>query len=74
MVTKQPFLLGEEVLTASVALAIARDKRKLVINATIARKIAASHETVQKIVNDGETVYGINTGFGTALYYRHQCQ
>ncbi len=58
------FLYGEGYLTAGIALKIARNE----INGTISKstriKIRKSKQIVENIVNKGNAVYGINTGFG----------
>ncbi|MDQ1351798.1 MAG: histidine ammonia-lyase, partial [Acidobacteriota bacterium] len=58
------FHYGEDKLTAGVALEIVQGLRKGVIADKAARRIDASRDAVQSIVERGETVYGINTGFG----------
>ncbi|MCM4167725.1 Histidine ammonia-lyase [Arenibacter antarcticus] len=62
--SKKVFLFGEGYLTAGMALSIARGTTKGEIS-TIARKsIKSSCDVVANIVEKGEPVYGINTGFG----------
>jgi histidine ammonia-lyase len=61
---KKPFHYGEDKLTAGLALEIARGLRKGLIGKKAAKRIDASQEAVNSIVEKGETVYGINTGFG----------
>lgn len=58
------FHYGEDKLTAGAALEIAQGLRKGIIADKAARRIDASRDAVQSIVERGETVYGINTGFG----------
>ncbi len=58
------FNYGEDKLTTGLALEIARGLKKGVIGTDAAKRIAASQEAVSSIVERGETVYGINTGFG----------
>ncbi len=58
------FYYGEEQLSASLALEIARGHRKGIIDSKTALQIDKSQEAVNAIVARGETVYGINTGFG----------
>ncbi|NJB71067.1 histidine ammonia-lyase [Saonia flava] len=62
--TPKTFLLGEEHLTASIAISIARGLTKSVISNQQRSKIKASAQKVATIVAKGEVVYGINTGFG----------
>jgi len=58
------FLIGEDWLTAGIAISIAEGKTQLVLSATAREKIRASAAVVQRIVEKGDVVYGINTGFG----------
>jgi histidine ammonia-lyase len=60
----KPFLYGEDTLTTASALEIAQGLKKTVIGEKAARHISASRDAVNGIVQRGETVYGINTGFG----------
>ncbi len=58
------FNLGEDHLTASIALAIADGKTKMKLSNSVQKKIKSSWKIVQDIVEKGHPVYGINTGFG----------
>ncbi len=58
------FNYGIDTLTISKALAISRGECRGVLSKEAVAKIEASHQKVQNIVAQGETVYGINTGFG----------
>jgi histidine ammonia-lyase len=58
------FHYGEDKLTAGLGLEIAQGLRKGIIAAKAANRIDASRDAVKSIVERGETVYGINTGFG----------
>ncbi len=58
------FFLGEDWLTAGLALAIAEGKTKMKLSKSARKKIVASWKIVQVIVEKGDPVYGINTGFG----------
>ncbi|AKA35347.1 histidine ammonia-lyase [Flagellimonas lutaonensis] len=58
------FFFGEDHLTAGTALAIARNQVKASISATTKANIQKSAQAVSNIVEKGEPVYGINTGFG----------
>lgn len=58
------FYFGEHHLTASIALGIAKGSVKGIISADYLKKIEESNLRVQNIVAKGDTVYGINTGFG----------
>ena len=58
------FLYGEEVLNCSRAMAIARGKVKGQLSEVARKRVRESQLVVEKIVEKGEAVYGINTGFG----------
>lgn len=58
------FHFGEHHLTASIAIGIAKGSVKGIISADYIKKIEVSNLRVQNIVTKGDTVYGINTGFG----------
>ncbi len=58
------FNYGKDILTVGTALAIASGKCKGLMNEEVKKKVQASHRLVQQIVEEGKTVYGINTGFG----------
>ncbi len=58
------FHFGEDHLTAGIAIGISDGGIKGVLSDSCLEKIKASQNRVQNIVEKGETVYGINTGFG----------
>ncbi len=58
------FSLGEDRLNAGLAIAMAENKVKIHLSDATRAKIRSSREIVEKIVEKGEPVYGINTGFG----------
>lgn len=58
------FNYGIDTLTTSTALAIAAGRVKGVLNEEAVRKVKASQQHVQQIVDANKTVYGVNTGFG----------
>ncbi len=58
------FLYGEDWLTAGKAIAISQGKTKGEISENARRKINESQAIVNRIVDKGDPVYGINTGFG----------
>ncbi len=58
------FNYGTDQLTIQQALAVASGKIKGVLNDEAVKKIKQSQREVQAIVDEGKTVYGINTGFG----------
>nr|WP_298793888.1 histidine ammonia-lyase [uncultured Allomuricauda sp.] len=58
------FQFGEDHLTTGIAIGISKGKVKGILTDSCLEKIKASQSRVQNIVDKGETVYGINTGFG----------
>lgn len=58
------FTLGEDWLTAGIALSICKGNTSILLSEKTRNKIKNSWNIVQKIVEKGDPVYGINTGFG----------
>ncbi len=58
------FNYGTEQLTIDKVLAVASGKIKGSLNDAAIKKIKQSQQEVQAIVDQGRTVYGVNTGFG----------
>ncbi len=58
------FAFGEDTLTSDLALGLASRKVTGSFNKKTISAIKKSQEQVQKIVDENQTVYGINTGFG----------
>lgn len=58
------FNYGIDTLTTSTALAIAAGTVKGMLSEATVRKVKASQQHVQQIVDANKTVYGVNTGFG----------
>ena len=63
-VESKVFLYGEDRLSAGIALNLCSGKTQGEISEISRQKIIASRKVVEKIVDIGEPVYGINTGFG----------
>ena len=62
--SKKIFFFGEDHLTAGLALSLVRGTIIGQISEPARKKIRESHQTVLRIVEMGQPVYGINTGFG----------
>ncbi|WFB62670.1 histidine ammonia-lyase [Sphingobacterium sp. WM] len=58
------FKYGEDYLTSSIAIAIAKSECQGLLTDETISKINQSAQYVQEIVDAGKVVYGINTGFG----------
>ncbi|ASV29658.1 histidine ammonia-lyase [Maribacter cobaltidurans] len=58
------FKLGEDWLTAGITLNICKGKTGIALGQASRDKVENSWHIVQKIVDKGNPVYGINTGFG----------
>ncbi|WP_405206294.1 histidine ammonia-lyase [Aquimarina sp. LLG6339-5] len=58
------FQFGEDYLTAGKAIKIASGEIKATISEDSRKKIRKSRQVVENIVDKGNPVYGINTGFG----------
>ena len=63
-VVPKTFLFGEEHLTAGIALSISKGTTNGILSKKTIQKINKSTFCVQQMVQRGEPVYGINTGFG----------
>jgi histidine ammonia-lyase len=63
-VESEVFFYGEDRLSAGIALNLCRGETQGKISEISRQKIIASRKVVEKIVDLGEPVYGINTGFG----------
>lgn len=59
-----PFSLGEQQLTAGIAVSIADNITGVNLSEKTRERVTASQRIVEEIVAKGEPVYGINTGFG----------
>ncbi len=58
------FKLGEDWLTASTALQIAKGSATIALSKATRDNVIQSWQIVKRIVDKGQPVYGINTGFG----------
>lgn len=61
---KPTFHFGEEKLTASIAIEIAKGTKVGILSESVQDKINKSSDIVQSIAKGSKAVYGINTGFG----------
>jgi histidine ammonia-lyase len=63
-VMEQTFFYGKDILTVQKAVALAQKKVTGVIGPDTRSRIQQSQRYVQKMADEGQTVYGITTGFG----------
>jgi histidine ammonia-lyase len=59
-----PFWYGQDSLTPEAALALAEGRRPAHISDQVYQRLHASRRRVEALIERGETVYGVNTGFG----------
>ena len=62
--TMKTFHYGQDTLTASLALSLARKELRGILSPETVQKIQDSASAVEKIAQGEAIVYGINTGFG----------
>lgn len=58
------FKYGADILSTGLALEIARGSLKGILGSEVINKVKKCRESVENIVHQKKTVYGINTGFG----------
>lgn len=58
------FQLGRDKVTLEAVRDVAEFDRKVVLTPTAKRKIETAYRYLQKRTAGGETIYGVNTGFG----------
>jgi histidine ammonia-lyase len=61
---KKEFLFGLEQLSIDKVLSIEKAEIKGILNPGAVERINKTHRYIQKMVDDGKTVYGVTTGFG----------
>ena len=57
-------ILGDSPLDIRDVVRVARERERVVISETAVERMAKSRVWVDKVLNSGKPVYGINTGFG----------
>lgn len=58
------FFYGSDNLTVQKAISLAEEDIKGILSKEVKEKIEASQQHVKKMVDKGQTVYGVTTGFG----------
>src|SRR3989304_6302226 len=66
-------LPGRDLTVADVA-SVAREGRRVTLAAEAAARMRASRAVIERLVADGATIYGVNTGFGDLADVRIQPQ
>lgn len=56
--------LGARALTLADVVAVARDGARVTLSRAARERVVASRARIDRAVRDGETVYGVTTGFG----------
>lgn len=59
-----PVIVNGQSFTLAEIEAVSIENRRVEIAADARVRMAASRATIEKILNEGQTVYGVNTGFG----------
>ncbi len=67
--SENPVQIGETLTVDDVA-AVARDDRSVTVTEEVRDRVRKSRERVESVIDSGETVYGINTGFGELVTER----
>lgn len=65
----EPVVIGEQ-LTPEDVVAVAREGARVVIGDQARERVEQSRERVESVIDSGEAVYGINTGFGELVTER----
>jgi histidine ammonia-lyase len=70
MSEREPIVLDGESLTPEEVAAVARDGAEVVVDETAREAVRESRERVEEVIESGEAVYGLNTGFGQLVTER----
>ena len=65
-----PITLDGHSLSIADVVAVARDLAPVALDPAALRGVAASRHVVEAAVADGQTIYGVNTGFGKLAHVR----
>ena len=60
----QDFVVGDHSITVEDVVAVARNRKKVVLSPEAVNNVEESRASVQRILETGAPVYGVNTGFG----------
>ena len=70
MSEREPVVLDGASLTPEDVASVARDGRAVAIAESAREAVRESRERVERVLDDGEAVYGLNTGFGQLVTER----
>ena len=56
--------INGETLTLRDIIEVARENEKVTLSAEAIRRVKQSRATLQRLLDEGNTIYGVNTGFG----------
>jgi histidine ammonia-lyase len=62
--SKKPIQLGSKRLTLEEIRDVAVDERRVALSSGAVSKIKRAHRFLQSKISEGDTLYGVNTGFG----------
>lgn len=68
--SEEPIVLDGESLTPEDVAAVARENREVTIAESAREAVRESRERVEEVIESGEAVYGLNTGFGQLVTER----
>src|SRR5258708_5932806 len=64
IVTQKRLTLNGKPLSLAEIEAVSMERRRVEVSAVARERGAASRALIERIVAEGQTVYGVNTGFG----------
>ncbi|HEX6139779.1 MAG TPA: histidine ammonia-lyase [Candidatus Limnocylindria bacterium] len=59
-----PLELSGHDLSLADVVAVARERRRVILSATARGRMEASRSVIERLISEGATVYGVTTGFG----------
>ncbi|MCX7226551.1 MAG: aromatic amino acid lyase [Burkholderiales bacterium] len=69
-VVTPPYLIDATPITCDELAALARSERRFAFSLAALQRLQTDREVVQRYIDSGEPVYGLNTGLGGNLAYR----
>jgi histidine ammonia-lyase len=59
-----------ETLTIEDVVRVARENTEVEIPDAVGKRVRKARETLQKLIDEGQTIYGVNTGFGALSNFK----